>query len=324
MTKKLLPIAIFFFTLISCNQSDKVTLVNSSGRINHVLIVIKNSDWQSEVGDALRDIVAEPVVGLPQEEPQFSINQVAPGTFNSLFKRTRNILFVGIDKQENFYTNFNIYANPQITLTILSKNRKALIENINSHRAEIISTFKKNDLAVYQKTLKRESYDRTTFKTFKNLNFSLRIPSGYKQVEDDGNFLWFRNTITKGLLNIIAYEIPKPIDNIFDLDYIIKYRDSISKTRIPGQFENTYMKTEPQFRPITKELKLANHKALEMRGLWIVENDFMGGPFISYAIDDEKNNRLVIIEGFSYSPSVKKRDYVFELEAILKTVQLEN
>ena len=323
MNKKLLLITFFFVTLISCTQNDKVTLVNSSGRINHVLIVIKNSDWQGEVGDALRDIIAEPVAGLPQEEPQFSINQVAPGTFNSLFKRTRNILFVGIDKKENFYTNYNIYANPQITLTILSENREALVENINLHKDEIISTFKKNDLIVYQKTLKRESYDRKTFNTFNNLNFSLRIPSAYKQVEDNGDFLWFRNTITKGLLNIVAYEIPKPLDNTFDLDYIIKHRDSIGKTRIPGQFENTYLKTEPQLRPITKELKLANHKALEMRGLWIIENDFMGGPFISYAIDDEKNNRLIIIEGFSYSPSSKKRDYVFELEAILKTIEFE-
>jgi hypothetical protein len=29
-----------------------------------------------------------------------------------------------------------------------------------------------------------------------------------------------------------------------------------------------------------------------------------------------------MIEGFSYSPSSKKRDFVFELEAILKTFQI--
>ncbi|NOQ92003.1 MAG: DUF4837 family protein [Flavobacteriaceae bacterium] len=323
MLKKITLLALVFLVLISCSKDDKITLVSSTGRINHVLIVIKNSDWQGEVGDALREIIAQPMVGLPQEEPQFSITQVPPKTFNNLFKRTRNILFIGYGKKENFYTNKNIYASPQITLTILSDNKEALIENINTHKKEIISTFKKNDLALYQNRLKRESYNRKTFTTFNNLNFSLRIPSSYKQVEDDGDFLWFRNSFTKGFLNIIAYEIPKPSNNTFDLDYILKYRDSIGKKYIPGQFENTYMKTEPQFTPITKEVKLAGKSALESRGLWLVEGDFMGGPFISYAIDDIKNNRLLIIEGFSYSPSAKKRDIVFEMEAILKTIKLK-
>ncbi|MCK4561352.1 MAG: DUF4837 family protein [Flavobacteriaceae bacterium] len=323
MLKKITLFTLIFVVLISCSKDDKITLVSSTGRINHVLIVIKNSDWQGEVGDALREIIVQPVVGLPQEEPQFSITHVPPKTFNSLFKRTRNILFVGYNEKENFYTNTNIYANPQITLTILSDNKEALIENINAHKKEIISTFKKNDLRLYQKRITKDSYDTDTIKTFKELNFSLKIPPSYKQVEDDGDFLWFRNSFTKGLLNIIAYEIPRPTDNTFDLDYILKYRDSIGKTHISGQFENTYMKTEPQFTPVTKEVKLADKNALESRGLWFVEGDFMGGPFISYAIDDKKNNRLLIIEGFSYSPSAKKRDIVFELEAILKTVKLK-
>ena len=323
MLKKILLATILFATLNSCYKDDKVTLVTSTGRINHVLIVIKNSDWQNEIGDALREIITKPVAGLPQEENQFSINHVAPDTFNQLFKRTRNIMFIGFDDESNFYVNNNIYANPQTTLTILGKDKEDLINNINTHKEEIISTFKKNDLALYQRKLKKESYNRKTFATFKRLNFSLRIPSSYKQVEDDGEFLWFRNTITKGLLNIIAYEIPRPPDKIFDIDYIMKFRDSIGKTRVPGQFEDTYMKTEPQFKPITEELKLANHNAMEIRGLWVVEGDFMGGPFISYAIDDKKNNRMLIIEGFSYSPSTKKRDFIFELEAILKTIQID-
>ena len=176
MLKKITLLALVSLVLISCSKDDKLTLVSSTGRINHVLIVIKNSDWQGEVGDALREIIVQPVVGLPQEEPQFSITQVPPKTFNSLFKRTRNILFVGYNKKENFYTNTNIYANPQITLTILSDNKEALIENINAHKKEIISTFKKNDLRLYQKKITKDSYDT---KTFDKLHFSLKIPSLY-------------------------------------------------------------------------------------------------------------------------------------------------
>ena len=81
------------------------------------------------------------------------------------------------------------------------------------------------------------------------------------------------------------------------------------------------MRTEPNFTPVTAQVELDGMTAIESRGLWFVEGDYMGGPFISYTIEDPKNERLIVIEGFSYSPSSKKRDVVFELEAILKTVK---
>ena len=70
-------------------------------------------------------------------------------------------------------------------------------------------------------------------------------------------------------------------------------------------------------------MKFNDINAIESRGLWFVENDYMGGPFISYTIEDKANERLIVVEGFSYSPSSKKRDVVFELEAILKTTELK-
>lgn len=322
MLKNLLLFTFVFLSLISCTKNEKITLVGSTGRINHVLIVMKNSDWQGEVGDTLREIIAKPIVGLPQEEAQFSINQVGPETFNNLFKPTRNILFVGIDKERMFYTNKNIYSQPQTTLTILGNNKEDLIQNINSHKKEIISTFKNNDLKVYQKKLLKDVWNTKNIETFNQLGFSLKIPSQYIKVEDDGKFLWYRHRFTKGQLNILAYSIPYATKDDLNISNITKIKDSIGKKHIPGQFENTHLISEPQFEPITKNLKFKGMPAIETRGLWIVKNDFMGGPYLSYALYDESNDRIIIIEGFSYSPATKKRDYVFELEAILKTFQI--
>ena len=308
--------------LISCEKSDTVTLVSSTGRINHVLIVMNDEDWQGKVGDELKKIIGEPVKGLPQEENQFSVNQVDPYTFNSLFKRNRNILFVGLDQEENFYTNKNVHASPQTTLTILSKDKDALIENIRSHASEIVDIFKKNDLALYQKKVTKDFHDPETIETLNSLGISMKIPFDYKMVEDSGQFLWYRNTFERGLLNIIAYEVPV-FDEPYTKESLVSFRDSIGKSYIPGQFDKTYMRTEPQFTPIYEEVEFNDIKALEARGLWFVEGDYMGGPFISYTIEDKKNDRLIVVEGFSYSPSSKKRDVVFELEAILKTLQIK-
>ncbi|MGB5662028.1 DUF4837 family protein, partial [Eudoraea sp.] len=52
-----------------------------------------------------------------------------------------------------------------------------------------------------------------------------------------------------------------------------------------------------------------------------IQNYPMAGPFLTYIINDKANNRKLILEGFTFAPATNKRDYMFELEAILKTVQ---
>ena len=321
MFKRLFLALLSLGLFCSCEQSDTVTLVESTGRINNILIVLDTDDWDGKVGDTLKVIISEPVVGLPQEENQFGVNHVDPRSFNSLFKRNRNILFVGLDTVNQFYINRNVFASPQTTLTILGKDKDELIENIRSHKAEIISIFKKNDLALLQSKVTKDFHDPKKIETLNNLGISMKIPFAYKKVDDTGDFLWFRHSMDRGLMNIIAYEIPLYDDTFRDED-LVAYRDSIGKKMIPGQFENTYMRTEPQFNPVMKNVEFGGFEAIESRGLWFVEGDFMGGPFISYTIQDKENKRLVVVEGFSFSPSAKKRDYVFELEAILKTLKI--
>ena len=321
--RNFLPLIVVILMISSCAKSDKITLVDSTGRINHVLIVMNNEDWDGRVGDSLRQIIAQPLPGLPQEEYPFTVNQVDPITFNSLFKRNRNILFIGVDTLEHFYSNTNLYASPQLTLTVLGRDKDELIDNMMSHGEELISTFKENDMRLYQYKVTRDAYETNEINTFNNLGLEFKIPKAYRLVEDTGDFMWYRSTITRGLLNLIAYEIPvQNLDSVSE-DDLIRYRDSIGKTYVPGQFDSTYLVTEKQVRPIVRKVNVSGRQALESRGLWYVENDFMGGPFVSYTFKDEDNGRLLVIEGFSYTPSAKKRDFVFELESILKTVSFD-
>lgn len=321
MFKRITLTLILSGLLISCAKSDKITLVESTGRINSILIVLNTEDWEGRVGDSLKVIIGEPVVGLPQEEDQFRVNHVDPRSFNSLFKRNRNILFVGLDSINHFYTNHDIFASPQTTLTILGKDKDQLIENIHSHKEEIIDVFKRNDLALFQRKVTKDFHKPKNIKTLNYLGVSMKIPFDYKMVDDTGEFLWYRKDVGNGLLNIIAYEVPL-YNASFETEYLVSYRDSIGKYNIPGQFENSYMRTETRITPVTKDVEFGDINAIESRGLWFVEGDFMGGPFISYTIRDIANDRLIVVEGFIYAPSSQKRDFVFELESILKTLKM--
>ncbi|PID69111.1 MAG: DUF4837 domain-containing protein [Flavobacteriales bacterium] len=323
--KIFIPLFVISILLLSCgNENKEITLPASTGAINDVLVVMDDSMWKGNVGDSVRNILAAPVLGLPQEETQFSITQVTPKTFNNLFKANRNILFAGTDKSTGFSVQQKIYASPQVGITIIGKNKNELIAELGKHKDSILRTFKNGDLKMYQKRFTQNSWATSEVETFKNLGFKIDIPQDFAKVTDTGDFLWFRKYITRSnSMNILAYTMPLQVNDTV-INTIVANRNTIGEKYIPGQFEGSYMITEAAYTPFIKPTTIAGKKAYETRGKWEVKGDFMAGPFLNYTILDKENNRLIVIEGFTYAPSIKKRDYMFELEAILKTIQFTN
>jgi len=208
-----------------------------------------------------------------------------------------------------------------MTMTIIGKNKAALINQINKHKEEIISVFKMSDLKLFQRKLTEKHWDSKKIKTLSNLGIELKIPEDYALVNDTGDFMWFRQDISKGSLNIIVYALPI-LDSVSTPNNIVSSRDTIGKKYIPGQFEGTYMITEAAYTPFTKPTQISNQPSFETRGKWEVKGDFMAGPFLNFTVIDKVHNRLLVLEGFTYAPSINKRDYMFELEAILRTLKI--
>ena len=112
-------------------------------------------------------------------------------------------------------------------------------------------------------------------------------------------------------------------DSTFVKD-IVRMRDSIGEAYIPGTEipgKVTHMRTEPAFAPHVFPAEIGNRKAAEVKGWWDIKNYAMAGPFLAYIINDPVNKRKMVIEGFTFAPATAKRDYMFELEAILKTIR---
>ena len=53
-----------------------------------------------------------------------------------------------------------------------------------------------------------------------------------------------------------------------------------------------------------------------------MRNEAMGGPFVSHSRVDEKNNRVITVEGFVYAPEKMKRGLMRRLEGSLYTLLL--
>lgn len=326
--KKIFSILVITILLSSCVGNDKVILKESIGKINKVMVVAKISDWTGDVGKEVRNSFGELMVGLPQPESILDVSQVAPSGFSSMMKASRNILIISESNNEGFSVKNNIYAQPQTIVYVQAKDDAGIIKLLQKHKKEIKSIFLEADIKFTQSIFEKDKQDNTHYKTLQNLGISLTIPTKFNLVDDTGEFLWLRNHLTSGIAktgsnNILVYSIPL-IDESKIADNIVAVRDSIGEKYIPGtDAETQHMITEEAYTPFTFDAVIDGKKAFETRGKWEVKNDFMAGPFLNYTIIDKKNNRLIIFEGFTYAPSVNKRAFVFELEAIAKSMKIK-
>ncbi len=329
--KKAVAIFILALLVISCKNGEGkggYTLPTSNGNTNKIMVVVKGVDWQGKLGDEIRTVFGEHQVGLPQPETLLSVSQVDPSGFSGFMRNNKAILILQEGQKEGISVENNKYADPQVIVYGIAKNKEGLINLIKNRGKEIIKIFKDEDIKFTQRIFKKERIDETKLKTIQGLGITLDVPKRFKLVEDTGDFLWLRQHLKSGIArgdgtnNVLIYSVPLE-DESKVADNIVAVRDTIGKKHIPGSKEGMYMITEQAFTPFTFDAEIDGKKAYETRGKWEVKNDFMAGPFINYTVVDKKNNRLIIFEGFTYAPSVNKRDFLFELEAIAKSMKIK-
>jgi len=319
---------IFFLVLVSCKDSKNQSyLPTSTGAINSMVAVVDNDLWKGRVGDTIRRYFAAPIVGMPMDEPLFSIDQIAPKFFTGSIKNNRSILYVMEDSLSLGHIKTDMYANPQKVGVIKGRNEEEIIDNIGREANRIIEAFKTMEIEAAQKRFERSLNKENILE--EKFGISVKIPSLYKVGKQEDNFVWIDREILKGTANIIVYDMPMDrFNNEATLvKDIVSMRDSVGAKYIPGPDVTgkiTHMRTEPAFAPYIYPVEIAGKKGVEVRGLWDIKNYPMAGPFLTYILNDKENNRKLVLEGFVFAPATEKRNDMFELEAILKTLKFES
>jgi hypothetical protein len=324
MIKNILGILLIATLLLGCDDKNAQRIVpQSSGNINSVVVVSDNLLWENSVGEAIRDILAASVEGLSKDEPQFSMSKMPTEVFSGFAKNNRTVLKIEKGKEAATQIARDAYARPQTLVVISGQTNAEIIEQIKTNSVKIINAFKKTELKERQRRTSKSLFNDSQIR--EKLGVSLQFPTAYRIAKTEGDFFWIRRDIETGNVDLLVYEIPlssirKGDSAVVD---IVRVRDSVGKIHIEGALENSYMATEPAFTPFISNVIIDNKPTFETRGLWDLKNAFMSGPFLNYAIEDKVNNRYIIVEGYVFAPSISKRDYVFELESIIKSIAIK-
>ncbi|MGB0185835.1 MAG: DUF4837 family protein [Flavobacteriaceae bacterium] len=323
--KPFITIIITITILFSCKEgaTKKVYKPESSGNINNLLVVVDNDLWNTTVGDAIRTHIGAEVYGLPQVEPQFDLRQVPPVVFSDFVRMNRTVLKIQRAEESGvkFYTD--PYATPQKMVLVSGATQQILKELIEQNAPKIIQALKKVELKEKQRRIKKSLFNTSALKSALGIN--LNLPSTYRIAKKEDDFFWIRRDTKTGIVSLLAYSVPWQDFETPDVfsQRVIQLRDSVAKRHIPGPTEGDFMTTEMAYTPFSMRTQIAETEVLETRSLWKVQGAFMSGPFINYSFLDQKNKRILVVEGFVYAPSEAKRDYIFELESIIKSITIQ-
>ena len=298
----------------------------SSGSVNELLIVTNDkAQWEGPVGDTLRAFFSADQLGLSQPEPAFDLINIADENFSDLFTKFHNIFIVDINPQTaktTSETTLNFWAEPQRVIKITAPDLLSFYSEFNLKKETFFKLFidleRVRTLGINKLTMDVQLSE------ILEKRFGIRFPltEGFYLAKETTDFIWIRHKMTKAKrdmeISIMVYSMDYQDTIVFDPRHIIQWRNTITLEHIPGPSPLSFMKVAREFKPPVFDTitDFPGGYAVETRGLWEVENDFMGGPFINYTFIDRVNNKVITLDGYVYNPNDDKKNFLRQLEAM--------
>lgn len=321
---------LLLFALVSCRNGG--LLPRSGGQLYEVLLV-------GDTAGMVRSMLSADVEGLPQPEPSFDVSEVSAEAFGNTLRYTRNIVIVDINAvaytRPSIRSERNVWAQPQTVVHIGAPSAMALRNSIDSIGRRLRFLLNRSEMKKQLSILRHERNVKAEKLARKMFGIELWIPADMIASKQGKDFLWLSNNSATMMQNIVVYRDWSPVtasdakanSDVRTTGYggseargFISARDYVLGRNILGETDSMHMATVP-------ESVLTDGRGF-YRGLWMMTDDAMGGPFVSRAFLLQQSGRQgnlvcrhIVVEGFVFAPGKTKRNAIRRLEAVLNTMR---
>lgn len=317
--------------LLGCTsgQSSKKPSGVTTISAPYELLLVADKEWVANgSGAELMELLKSDVAVLPQSEACFRVININPVAFKDQFRGYAEIMYVETNPtytEPKLTITRDVYAHPQTILTVQAHDRRQAAEFIKEKGTYILRTFINAELSRETIYLRKTFSQKVMDQALKQFGRKIYAPKDISSVKVGKDFFWASAMDRENMLNICMYEFPLDDEDGEDgemeqtLDSFMVHRNAIMKDNVQGDKPGSYMTTQPL--GLMGEVVVEDGLTImEVRGLWRMENDMMGGPFVSYTWIDPQKRKAFVAEGFVYAPQRKKRELIRELEASLRTI----
>lgn len=343
-----LSIIIFLFACDNNNSNSSLptTLASNIGGSDELMIVINDDFATDELIKDIKKNMVDYYKILPQSQARFLISTVRFSKVNYLLKRFINQIYVVTKNEKSelskliseilseeekeqlqngksiFYKK-NIWSRNQSIVIIVAENEEDILNRLLKHKNEINRYFDDTNLKFYKKIAFIDGVNQTLKSQLKEYhNIDLDIPNGYVLAENKDNYILLRKEIDKVTL-FLAFDLTNYNDTISLNNLGIEKFNELGQF-INGEKPESYVVADTTLGFELEKTQKGRLTIFENGGLWLMENDYVGGgPFINQYIIDNYNNRVIYLSGMIYGPQErKKKKYMRQFEAIFNTLKI--
>lgn len=329
----------FVFVLACCKDGKSNRLPESIGQPYEMVL-------EGDTNHIVTAILQESVPDMPQPEPMFNIIQVRKGKLTSLYQTVRNRVVVDVDKRNRDFEvkiSQDVNAAPQVIIRIKAQTVEQLKSRLDGKRLrQILDESELKHLAsVIRQNVEKQKEVKRLF------GIDMKIPLDMDASKKAKDFVWYSNNMNSGMKNLLIFKInssektPSARENHSSRENLSAGGNLSSKETSSGTEEypsngiSLSLADKVQIDSVLQKNMLGETDEMYMviprlgeRGLWEMEGDAMGGPYVMKIIRRQKNgkisgrkNEIIVVIGFVYAPEMKKRNLIKQLEAVLTTIR---
>ncbi len=325
------------------------------GKEGEITIVIDSTRWQGPVGDAIRETVGELIGTLPAPERSFDLRQVTLESQGMLDRVTtlKNLVFVAVLSDSTNEARFmrsrlgegaaeairerggaavykeNVWRRGQQVAYVTAETPEELIRTLQQEGQSLRYVFNE----ITRTRVREDMFDRGRQQDLEALlmerhGFAVNVQHDYVIAKDTLNTIWLRRVLPDTWRGLLVHYWENADPSLLAPEWIYRMRDSLAREYLQGNLGD-YALIDRR-RPLeTENINFIDRYGFETRGLWymvseaadgsLVQNQAMGGPFVTYAFYDEPSARIYLIDGMVFAPGYEKREFLRQMEVIAYT-----
>lgn len=318
----ILLLAAFMATcLLGCTGNNNYKAAQPSGEPGQVLVVAGADLSDTPLAQALDSALANEYPFIPQAEPCFDLIYAPSSKFTGVLQNFRNIILVRPDSTVSeceLSPVRNQWAHSQLVIILSGPSLNAIASHVVSHRTQLAGMLSQMEMDRLKNNLLISNSKELTSYLKRKFGLHMLVPENMSLRVNDEHFSWISLETKEISQSLLVYTTPFR-GHWPSLKEYIAQRDSVTKKWIPGPNEGSYMIVSEVIPPELALMQTHADTLLLTRGFWDMHGYTMGGGFISITTRTPQGDSLLTTEAFLYAPSKHKRNYMRELEAILRT-----
>ena len=323
------------------------------GKMNEVVFICDDDLWEGPIGDTLQYYFGSPFPLMPTPEPMFDLRHFSTEEINAetLRRQLRTYVIVanmedgesattkmlkkdiGEEKFRQATANAgqgnsvgrNKWASGQVLFYLYGAGLDNLSSLINKSYPAVAEAIHDHD----SKQLKAKTYPRgvnlgVSEDLSLDFGIDIKIPSEYKiaKSSESEDYFWFRKDDKKGILNLIVQKLDYVSQDQFSTQSIIDACNQFGEAHVESETEGSYLRINDKALPVLEyNQSIDGLYSRELRGIWEMTDDFLGGPFVAYLLQSPKDGELIFIFNFVLAPGQEKKEMIQQLDYIVKSIK---